>query len=140
DDRSTQEAAAGSVVVAGEMPQATAGRAATAAAEPPPLSSARAAATTDARSQEQQEEVPGPAASSVDASGPPPPPWKTYTVKGGDSILSICEAQGLSVEELKAWNGLTTDLIYPGRVLVMTPTAPTEDGAAAAATAEPSYP
>lgn len=49
------------------------------------------------------------------------PPGQPYTVVGGDSILSICQAHGISVEDFKAWNGLTTDLIYPGRVLAVTP-------------------
>ena len=64
-----------------------------------------------------------------------------YTVVGGDSILSISQAHGISVQDLKAWNGLTTDLIYPGRVLIVTPraeaAAAAEPPAAAAATLYP---
>lgn len=41
----------------------------------------------------------------------------TYTVKAGDSLGVIAEITGVSVENLKAMNGLTSDLILPGQVL-----------------------
>ncbi|GAB5602620.1 hypothetical protein FJNA_11450 [Thermus sp. FJN-A] len=53
---------------------------------------------------------------------------QTYTVQKGDTLYRIAKAQGLSVEALKRLNGLTSDLIHPGQVLLLDPKA-TETGA-----------
>lgn len=42
---------------------------------------------------------------------------KTYTVKAGDSLWKIAQANGLSVDELKSANNLTGNLILVGQVL-----------------------
>ncbi len=42
---------------------------------------------------------------------------KTYTVKVGDSLWKIAQANGLSVDELKSVNHLTGNLILVGQVL-----------------------
>lgn len=42
---------------------------------------------------------------------------KTYTVKAGDSLWKIAQANGLSVDELKSANNLTSNLILVGQVL-----------------------
>ncbi len=37
-----------------------------------------------------------------------------YTISPGDTLSGIAQYYGVSVEQLKAWNGLVSDLIYPG--------------------------
>lgn len=48
-----------------------------------------------------------------------PPPLKEYTVKQGDTLFLIGKAHGVSVDELKYWNDLNSDLIEVGQVLVV---------------------
>ncbi|MDK8501917.1 LysM peptidoglycan-binding domain-containing protein [Aerococcus sp. UMB1112A] len=47
----------------------------------------------------------------------------TYTVKAGDTLPAIAQAAGTSVENLRALNGLSSDFIYAGQVLVLYPEA-----------------
>ncbi|WP_394219629.1 LysM peptidoglycan-binding domain-containing protein [Halobacillus trueperi] len=44
----------------------------------------------------------------------------TYKVKSGDSLWAIATRYGLSVSELKALNGLTSNVIYSGQNLTLT--------------------
>ena len=44
----------------------------------------------------------------------------TYTVKAGDTLYSIASKYGLSVEELKRLNNLTSDILSIGEVLNVT--------------------
>ncbi|MGX6993069.1 hypothetical protein CBF34_05030 [Vagococcus penaei] len=43
----------------------------------------------------------------------------TYQVKSGDTLYGISRRYGVSVSELKSWNGLTNDLIYVGQGLTI---------------------
>lgn len=52
-----------------------------------------------------------------------------YTVVRGDTLFLIARAHGVTVEQLRAWNGLEGDLIEVGQVLIIrtdaaTPAAP----------------
>lgn len=42
---------------------------------------------------------------------------KTYTVKGGDSLWSISEKTGVTVEQLKKWNDISGSKLKPGMKL-----------------------
>lgn len=42
---------------------------------------------------------------------------KTYTVKEGDNLTKIADANGVSVADIKEWNGLESDVIVEGQVL-----------------------
>jgi len=43
----------------------------------------------------------------------------TYTVKSGDSLYAIAKANGVTVDQIKKWNNLTTDKIHPGQQLIL---------------------
>jgi len=42
-----------------------------------------------------------------------------YVIKGGDTLFSIARKNDLTVDELKAWNNLATDLILAGESLAI---------------------
>ncbi|MYL73117.1 LysM peptidoglycan-binding domain-containing protein [Halobacillus litoralis] len=42
-----------------------------------------------------------------------------HTVQSGDTLYSIGQANDVSVQELKAWNNLNSNLIYPGEKLTL---------------------
>ena len=48
---------------------------------------------------------------------------KSYTVKSGDGLYTVARALGVSVAEVKAQNGLTSNLIHPGQVLSVAKTS-----------------
>lgn len=56
-----------------------------------------------------------PSASGPDASGASP----TYTVRAGDTLFSLASRFGVSLEELKAVNGLESDNIQIGQQLIV---------------------
>lgn len=41
----------------------------------------------------------------------------TYTVKSGDTLSKIASIHGISLQNLKKWNNITSHLIYPGQKL-----------------------
>lgn len=43
----------------------------------------------------------------------------TYTVKSGDNLSKIAASYGISLNDLKKWNNITSHLIYPGDVLIV---------------------
>ena len=43
----------------------------------------------------------------------------TYTVKAGDGLWRIAKNHGLTLDELKAMNQLTSNIIQPGQVLIV---------------------
>jgi len=45
------------------------------------------------------------------------PSSSIYTVKSGDSLWAIAAKYGISVAEIKNWNGLSSDVIYPNQKL-----------------------
>ncbi|PAQ13837.1 peptidoglycan-binding protein [Bacillaceae bacterium SAOS 7] len=59
----------------------------------------------------------------------------TYTVKAGDTLGKIAAAHGLSVSSLKALNGLSSHLIYPGDQLAVAGNAKVEQASKPAAQA-----
>lgn len=52
---------------------------------------------------------------------------KTYTVKSGDTLSKIAQMHGISLNDLKKWNNLTSHLIYPGDVLIVSESAVTNN-------------
>ena len=48
-----------------------------------------------------------------------PPKKIYYTVKKGDTLSEIAVKYRTSVSKIKRWNGLRSNLIYPGKKLVI---------------------
>ncbi|MFD1706843.1 LysM peptidoglycan-binding domain-containing protein [Siminovitchia sediminis] len=57
------------------------------------------------------------ARSSAKASSATSSSGSTYTVKPGDYLIKIANAHGISLSQLKQWNGLSSNIIYPGQTL-----------------------
>lgn len=68
---------------------------------------------------------PGPAAELSPASAAPAPkasnvkPGTKHTVARGDTLWSVSQKYGCTVEQLKAWNGLGSSALQSGQVLVV---------------------
>lgn len=61
----------------------------------------------------------------------PPPSGTVYTVKAGDTLWRIANMYGVSVSQLKQWNGLSSDFLSIGMQLHVTATTtppPVDDG------------
>lgn len=43
----------------------------------------------------------------------------SYTVKSGDSLWAIASANGVSIANLRQWNNINGDIIYPGQKLIV---------------------
>ena len=49
----------------------------------------------------------------------PPIEQSTYTVQNGDSFWKIAHKNGLSIDQIKNANGLTSDVLRPGQVIIL---------------------
>ena len=43
----------------------------------------------------------------------------TYTIEAGDTLFAIASQFDISIDEIKAWNNLSSDLIIPGKTIVV---------------------
>jgi len=50
---------------------------------------------------------------------PPPPAPPTYVVAAGDSLGVIAQRHGVTVKQLRDWNGIEGSLIHPGQELIV---------------------
>lgn len=53
---------------------------------------------------------------------------RTYTVKSGDSIWLIANNHGISMDQLRSWNNLKSDLIHPNQKLIVSQASGTSTG------------
>ena len=67
--------------------------------------------------------TPAPSQVSTTSSNTSTSTSKTYTVASGDSLWAIANKHDLSVSQLKNMNGLTSDVIYPGKQLLVSQTS-----------------
>ncbi|MGE7672142.1 LysM peptidoglycan-binding domain-containing protein [Lysinibacillus sp. NPDC094403] len=54
---------------------------------------------------------------------PSKPTTTSYTVVKGDTLSKIAKEYNVTIKDIKDWNGLTTDSIYIGQVLKLSPVA-----------------
>lgn len=64
-------------------------------------------------------QAPAPAPVLPPPPGASPPGSRTYTVQPGDSLWSIAQKHGAKVEQIRAANSLSADIIKPGQRLVI---------------------
>ena len=84
---------------------------------------------------ERMQPAPAPVVQAPPTPEPPPPPapTPTYTVKRGDTLVSIALANGLDYRDIAAWNNLANvNRLEIGQVLVMAPPGGAAPSAAAA--------
>ncbi|RZK34816.1 MAG: LysM peptidoglycan-binding domain-containing protein [Hymenobacter sp.] len=72
-----------------------------------PLASGRATSRTQSENRRAKEEKTEPVATN-------------YTVRPGDNLTKLASEQGVSIEQLKAWNKLTTENVMAGQQLRLT--------------------
>jgi LysM repeat protein len=77
----------------------------------------RKLATTAEPVRSTQPEVPPTHVAAPNALVAPISKQRVYNVKPGDNLLGIAKAFGVSAADLKAANGLSSDIIHPGQVL-----------------------
>jgi LysM repeat protein len=65
---------------------------------------------------------------------------KTYTVKPGDSLYKIALDYNTTVHQLKAWNSLSSDLIFPGQTLFVSSNGSSTEVPAPSAPSAPKEP
>jgi len=70
-------------------------------------------------------QTPTPTLTPMPLPTPTPLPPQPYTVQGGDTLLTIALEFDITVEELKAYNGLDSDFINEGQGLLIPPPTPT---------------
>ncbi|KOP77766.1 peptidase [Lysinibacillus sp. FJAT-14745] len=58
---------------------------------------------------------------------PSKPTTVSHTVIKGDSLSKIAKQYNVTIKDIKDWNGLTTDSIYVGQVLKLSPVASTPE-------------
>ncbi|WP_165006158.1 MULTISPECIES: LysM peptidoglycan-binding domain-containing protein [unclassified Enterococcus] len=44
---------------------------------------------------------------------------KTYTVKSGESVWSVADSHGITMDQLIEWNNIKNNFIYPGQTLIV---------------------
>ncbi|PQD95674.1 peptidoglycan endopeptidase [Pradoshia eiseniae] len=59
-----------------------------------------------------------------------------YTVKSGDSLWKIATKYNTTVSNLKSWNNLKSDTIYPGQVLIVSKSGSTGSGSSTSTSTE----
>lgn len=57
---------------------------------------------------------------------------RTHIVRRGESLGTIAQKHGVSVKQLKAWNGLQSDRLQPGKKLIVRKAAPAKPATTAA--------
>lgn len=69
--------------------------------------------------------TPSPTMTPTPLPTPTPVPPQAYTVQAGDTLLTIADDFNMTVEELRAYNGLDSDIIVEGQTLQIPPPTPT---------------
>jgi LysM repeat protein len=113
---------------------------------------AGAAATSTSAPAPAATAIPGGAAATTAPNNPPAPVTNlqtptpgpdgtiVYVVQTGDTLWSIAARAGITVDQLKALNGLTSDIISVGQRLVLGQGSPSQPEATALPTEDPSAP
>jgi membrane-bound lytic murein transglycosylase D len=97
-----------------------------------PTSGSALASTVGATSSSASNSTPKPPTSG----GSSAPKTTTYTVKSGDTLSEIAAKYGVTVDQLKSWNGISGSTIVPGQKLKVQ--APASSSSTASSKATPS--